>query len=129
MQTQIIKPATGRFEGAWLLLVCVVVLAVCGALILQRHTKLEVVQLQPYQISAFADLNKSEQGIFTDLYAAALELQTVYRDSKSWLTLEDLRYLSIPPFAQSAMTEMRGAHQWSAVPYGSKDGSDIAYFG
>ena len=55
MYSQIVKPATGRFEGGYLLAVCVVVLSVCGFLIVQRHTTLEVVQLQPYQISAFAD--------------------------------------------------------------------------
>src|SRR5690348_2794867 len=101
MQTQIVRPATARLEGVYLLLVCIAVLAVCGALILKRQTKIEVLQLQPYQISAFADLSKGEQGLFNDLYAAALELQTVHRDGDTWLSLDDLQDLAMPPFAQA----------------------------
>jgi len=129
MQTQIVKPATARLEGAYLLLVCIAVLAVCTALILKRQTKIETLALQPYQISAFADLNKAEQGLFNDLYAAALELQTVYRDGKTWLSLDDLQDLAMPPFAASAPGAQRGRHQWSTLPFGVGGVSAMGYFG
>jgi hypothetical protein len=129
MQTQIVKPATGRFEGVYLLLVCVTVLMVCGALIIKRHTALEVINLQPYQISAFADLSKTEQGILNDLYAAGLEIQTAHRDSNSWLSLDDLVDLALPPFEQTSLSQSRGGHQWSSVPIEAKGLSGIGYFG
>jgi hypothetical protein len=129
MQTQIVKPATGRYEGFYLLLVCVTVLVVCGTLILQRQTKLEVINLQPYQISAFADLSKTEQGIFNDLYAAGLEVQTAHRDSNSWLLLDDLVDLALPPFEQTSLSQSRGGHQWSAVSFETKGLSAMGYFG
>jgi hypothetical protein len=129
MQTQIVKPATSRFEGAYLLLTSAVILLVCGGLILQRHTRLEAVVLQPYQLSAFADLSKTEQGIFNDLYAAALELQTVRRDSRTWLSLEDVVDLALPPFEQTSLSRSRGGHQWSALPFEAKGQSAMAYFG
>jgi hypothetical protein len=129
MYSQIVKPATGRFEGGYLLAVCVVVLSVCGFLIVQRHTTLEAVQLQPYQISAFADLSKTEQGVFNDLYAAALELQSVHRDNQSWLSVEDLQDLAIPPFAETALTKTRGGHVWMAIPFDGNGTSAMGYFG
>jgi hypothetical protein len=129
MRVQIVKPATGRFEGVYLLLVCVTVLVICGTLILQRQTKLEVVNLQPYQISAFSDLSKTEQGIFNDLYAAGLEIQTAHRDSNSWLALDDLVDLALPPFEQTSLSQSRGGHQWSAVPVETKNLSAMGYFG
>jgi hypothetical protein len=129
MYSQIVKPATGRFEGGYLLAVCVVVLSVCGFLIVQRHTTLEAVQLQPYQISAFADLSKTEQGVFNDLYAAALELQSMHRDNQSWLSVEDLQDLAIPPFAETALTKTRGGHIWTAIPFDGNGASAMGYFG
>jgi hypothetical protein len=129
MQTQVIRPATGRLEGLWLALVCAVVLAVCTTLIVLRHTKLQEVQLQPYQISAFADLNKTEQGLFNDLYAAALEIQSVHRDSIAWLSVEDLQDVALPPFTQTSLSESRGAHKWTALPFDAPGTSVMAYFG
>jgi hypothetical protein len=129
MRTQIVKPATGRFEGAYLLMVCAIVLVICGALILQRHTTLEVINLQPYQVSAFSDLNKTEQGIFNDLYAAGLELQTSHRDSNSWLSLDDVVDLALPPFEQTSLSQQRGGHQWSALPFETNALSAMGYFG
>ncbi len=129
MHTQIVKPATGRFEGAYLLSTCVAILAICGSLIFLRQTKLEVIPLQPYQISAFSDLSKTEQGLFNDLYAAALELQTVYRDSRTWLAVDDLVDLAMPPFTQTALSQKQGGHQWSALPFNTADASSMAYLG
>jgi hypothetical protein len=129
MYSQVVKPATGRFERAYLLLVGVVVLGVCSFLIVQRQTVLEAVQLQPYQISAFGDLSKTEQGIFNDLYAAALELQSVHRDNQSWLSVEDLQDLAIPPFAETALTKTRGGHRWNTIALESADASSMIYFG
>ena len=129
MHTQIVKPATGRFEGAYLLLVSVVILAVSGLLISQRQTKIETVELQPYQISAFSDLGKTEQAVFNDLYAAALELQSVHRDSKAWLSLEDVQDLVLPPFAESAQNASRVGHRWSGAAFESAGLSTMAYFG
>lgn len=129
MQTQVVKPATARLEGTYLLLVCIAILAVWSVLIVKRHTKLETVALQPYQISAFADLNKAEQGLFNDLYAAALELQNVYRDGKTWLSLDDLDDLAMPPFAKAAPGAQRGGHQWSTLPFDAGGVSAMGYFG
>ncbi len=129
MHTQIVKPATGRFEGAYLLSTCVAILAICGSLIFLRQTRLEVIPLQPYQISAFSDLSKTEQGIFNDIYAAALELQTVYRDSRTWLNVDDLVDLAMPPFAQTALSQKQGGHQWSAQPFNTADTTTMAYLG
>lgn len=129
MHTQIVKPATGRFEGAYLLLVSIVILAVCALLILQRQTTLATVELQPYQISAFSDLSKTEQAIFNDLYAAALELQSVHRDSKAWLSLADVQDLVLPPFAESAQNAGRGGHHWTGGAFESAGLSSMAYFG
>src|SRR4051812_36916390 len=129
MQTQIIKPATARLEGVYLLLVCAVVLAICGSLVLHRQTKIETLALQPYQISAFADLNKAEQGLFNDLYAAALELQSVHRDGNTWLSLDDLHDLAMPPFVQTAPGAQRGGHQWSTLPFETNGVSAMGYFG
>lgn len=129
MHTQIVRPATARLEGVYLLAVSAVVLAVCSVLLLQRHTKLETLALQPYQISAFADLNKSEQGLFNDLYAAGLELQTVHRDGNTWLSLEDLQDLAMPPFAKAAPGAQRGGHQWATIPADGNGISAMGYFG
>jgi hypothetical protein len=129
MYSQVVKPATGRFEGVYLLLVGIVVLSVCSFLIVQRQTVLEAVQLQPYQISAFGDLSKTEQGIFNDLYAAALEVQSVHRDNQSWLTVEDLQDLAIPPFSETALTKTRGGHHWSAIALDTPGASSMIYFG
>ncbi len=129
MHTQIVKPATGRFEGAYLLSTCVAILAICGSLIFLRQTRLEVIPLQPHQISAFSDLSKTEQGLFNDLYAAGLELQTVYRDSRTWLSVDDLVDIAMPPFMQTALSQKQGGHKWSAVAFNAADTTAMAYLG
>lgn len=69
-------------------------------------------ELGEHQASAFHDLGPLEQGIYTDLRAAASEIAAWKADTGAWPSSAELAGQSIPPFAGQAAGR-RGRHAWS----------------
>jgi len=117
METVIIQPKRQRFEIAFMLLSVVVILATAKLLFfLNDAMRNERVQLRPHQFDAFLELSGHDQGIFSDLFSAALEIEAIHRDNgEIWPSMTELqdRELALAPFTEDALWRARGQHRWS----------------
>jgi len=117
METVIIQPKRQRFEIVFMLLTVVVILAVARLLFFVNDImRNERVQLRTHQFDAFYELSGHDQGIFSDLFSAALEIEALHRDNgEIWPTVSELQDpdLSLSPFFEDALWRVRGQHRWT----------------
>lgn len=121
-----VPPADGRREQNYLIAAMLVVFCVCAVLIGQRRVTLRLQRLQSYQISAFSDLSPREQGLFNDLYAAALELRSQHDESGDWMPPQELAAQGIPPFAAAGA---RTVLSWQANQLDVRNAPAVGYLG
>lgn len=126
MPVATVAPADGRREQNYLVLAVVIMVCVWAVLIGQRRAALKIQRLQSYQISAFSDLSAREQGLFNDLYAAALELRTAHDSDGTWMPPRDLEAQGIPPFAAS---RERAVLSWQAAELDVRNAPSVGYLG
>ena len=113
MQVQIVAPSHQQGEGRWLLLTAVLILLVVGGFIgLRQRTELDPTSVSEAQVSAYASLGVEEQGTFSDLRLAALEIQSWRELEGNWPTVADLQELLIAPFVDDVVGSQRGNLQW-----------------
>jgi hypothetical protein len=132
MEKTVIQPQRQRFEILFVLISTVAVLAAAGGLIAINKTQKEAVKLKNYQISAFSVLTGSDQGIFSDLYTAALEIEAIHRDNgEIWATVEELKNkeLALSPFVEDASWKTRGQHNWRLFTYDQPNVHRAVYVG
>ena len=132
METIIIQPKRQRFEVLFLLVSTIVILAVAAGLIALSRNQAEVIRLKSYQISAFHTLTGHDQGIFSDLWTAALEIEALHRDQgEIWATADELRDrdLALSPFLEDELWRLRGAHRWRLFTYDQPNVHRAAYVG
>jgi hypothetical protein len=77
-------------------------------------------------------LSGNDQGIFSDLYTAALEIEALHRDQgEIWATADELkaRDLALSPFMEDDLWKQRGQHRWRLFVYDQGNVHRAAYVG
>lgn len=129
MKTITVKPAgTGR-ETLYLGLAILLVAAVSGAFIITGTRNDDNRALLPYQISGYANLNPTEQGTFTDLYAAGLEIDALHDQFGDWSSVQALAEEYISPFVRDQTWDKRGGLLWTELFQDKADAHVAAYLG
>ena len=139
MTTTTVRPSTGRLETVVISAVVVGILAAAAASVLGRPNTDSEARLLDWQISAFHDLNSTDQAIYNALLAASEELWWAHGDmlnfgtqeqrADPWPTVTDLDEIYLmPPFARDLSWERQGQVAWQRVASFSFEGSAV-YFG
>lgn len=125
---EVVKPACVKGETTGFLITVFVVLLVWGLGVYGRTRTESHIEVEPWQINVFSDLNPKEQGIYTDLVAAASEIYMIYIDeSNSWCTLEDLQEYGLAPFNHDVVWQQRACIDWKYI-HRKNEVVDEAYY-
>ena len=120
--TQVVRPAGAGHETLYVLLLCLLILAVAGSVVLWRGESHEVSSVNSHQLDARRDLSASEQGIYADLRVTLDEIHLLRQEQQALPTPEALADEGFAPFAQDASSVSRGNHAWQLL-------NATAYFG
>jgi hypothetical protein len=139
-QVEIVAPASGRFETWVLAAVVTAILVIAGVGVdLRQIEDRGQPRLFDWQISAFYDLNATDQAVYNALSAASEELWWIHGDiltfgseeerADPWPTVAELdaEYL-MPPFTRDMAWSQQGSVEWERVASFSFEGSTV-YFG
>ncbi|EJM74249.1 hypothetical protein PMI29_00602 [Pseudomonas sp. GM49] len=120
--TQVVRPAGAGHETLYILLLCLVILAVAGTVVLWRGEAHEVSSVSSHQLDARRDLSAAEQGVYADLRVTLDEIHLLRQEQQTLPTPEALAEEGFAPFAQDASAVSRGGHAWHLL-------ETKAYFG
>ncbi len=113
MESVIVKPAKQRGELLFLFISSLCILLCAILLIFIKNRGETEKKLKWYQVSAFSQLSATEQGVFTDLYTSAFDIDIYHLDnSEEWPDIPTLEINIIPPFTKDAVWETRGRIVW-----------------
>ncbi|QHD06247.1 DUF6162 family protein [Pseudomonas sp. R76] len=113
--TQVVRPAGAGHETLYVLLLCLIILAVAGSVIALHGDTQEVAALPSHQLDARRDLSAAEQGIYADLRVTLDEIQLLQKEQSALPTPEQLAEEGFAPFAQDASSVSRGDHRWQLL--------------
>jgi hypothetical protein len=113
--THVVRPAGAGHETLYVLLLCLMILAVAGSVVAWRHESQAVSSVGSHQLDARRDLSASEQGIYADLRVTLDEIHLLQQEQQTLPTPEALARQGFAPFAQDASSVSRGAHQWQLL--------------
>ena len=113
--TQVVRPAGAGHETLYVLLLCLMILAVAGSVVLWRGESHEVSSVSSHQLDARRDLSASEQGIYADLRVTLDEIHLLRQEQQALPTPEALAEEGFAPFAQDASSVSRGGHAWQLL--------------
>ncbi|NVZ18309.1 DUF6162 family protein [Pseudomonas costantinii] len=113
--TQVVRPAGAGHETLYVLLLCLIILAVAGSVVALHGETQEVVAVPSHQLDARRDLSASEQGIYADLRVTLDEIQLLQQEQNALPTPEQLAEEGFAPFAQDASSVSRGNHHWQLL--------------
>lgn len=113
--TQIVRPAGAGHETLYVLLLCLMILAVAGSVVAWRHESQVVSNVGSHQLDARRDLSASEQGIYADLRVTLDEIQLLRQEQQTLPAPQALAEEGFAPFAQDASSVSRGAHVWQLL--------------
>jgi hypothetical protein len=128
-QTEVIKPASSRGEFLGVTGACVLIAMVASLLVAGRTRASDEQTLRDYQMSAYGDLARLEQGTYNDLLTAAIEIDAMHFESQQWPTVAELDSYYLPPFAQDVAWRKRGALKWQRVIPDVEARHTVVYFG
>ena len=113
--THVVRPAGAGHETLYVLLLCLMILAVAGSVVAWRHESQETSNVSSHQLDARRDLSASEQGIYADLRVTLDEIHLLRQVQQTLPTPEALADECFAPFAQDASSVSRGAHAWQLL--------------
>jgi len=113
--THVVRPAGAGHETLYVLLLCLMILAVSGTVVAWRHESQEVSAVSSHQLDARRDLSASEQGIYADLRVTLDEIHLLRQEAQSLPTPAVLADEGFAPFAQDASSVSRGGHAWQLL--------------
>ncbi|NWB24875.1 MULTISPECIES: DUF6162 family protein [unclassified Pseudomonas] len=119
--TQVVRPAGAGHETLYVLLLCLIILAVAGTVVALRGENQEIAAVPSHQLDARRDLSAAEQGIYADLRVTLDEIHLLQEEHSVLPTPEQLAEEGFAPFAQDASSVSRGDHRWQLL--------DAAYLG
>ena len=120
--TQVVRPAGAGHETLFVLLLCLIIVAVAGSVIALHGETQEVAAVPSHQLDARRDLSAAEQGIYADLRVTLDEIRLLREEQQALPTPQNLADEGFAPFAQDASSVSRGGHAWQLL-------ADAAYFG
>ena len=135
MAKVIIAPQRKRTEILFVAISTVLILSIASLLIfIRKQGNFTVQKLKSYQISGVTDLQGDNQGIYTDLFTAAQDVEYYHQsngDGENWPSVKTLEGEQLPPFVKDALWEQRGRITWKKYQTGTQDQSvnSIAYVG
>lgn len=88
--THVVRPAGAGHETLYVLLLCLMILAVAGSVVAWRHESQEVSNVNSHQLDARRDLSASEQGIYADLRVTLDEIHLLRQEQQTLPTPEVL---------------------------------------
>lgn len=110
--TQIVRPAGAGHETLYVLLLCLMILAIAGSVVAWRHESQDAPSINRHQLDARRDLSAAEQGIYADLRVTLDEIHLLRQEQQTLPTPEALADQGFAPFAQDASSVSRGGHAW-----------------
>jgi hypothetical protein len=113
--THVVRPAGAGHETLYVLLLCLMILAVAGSVVAWRHESPEPTRVSSHQLDARRDLSASEQGIYADLRVTLDEIHLLRQEQQILPTPEVLAEEGFAPFAQDASSVSRGGHAWQLL--------------
>ncbi|MAY01895.1 MAG: hypothetical protein CMQ38_02810 [Gammaproteobacteria bacterium] len=123
--TQTVSPANKRWESFLLIAALLLLVMLTGsyAMLFGREDRQQVIL--DWQLSAYSDLQDTDQAIYNELLVAVNEITFMQQDSLDWPSVDDLRENWLPPFYQDSSWINRGSVNWQF-----SSGEDRAvYFG
>ena len=108
MTTQVVRPAGAGHETLYVLLLCLLNLAVAGSVVAWRHESQEVTLVAAHQLDARRDLNAAEQGLYADLRVTLDEILLLKEESGALPLPAHLADEGFAPFAIDASSVSRG---------------------
>ena len=117
--TQVVRPAGAGHETLYVLLLCLIILAVAGTVIALHGDTREVATLPRHQLDARRDLSAAEQGIYADLRVTLDEIHLLQEEQNTLPTPEQLAEEGFAPFVQDASSVSRGDHRWQLMEPGA----------
>jgi len=117
----IVRPAGAGHETLYVLLLCLLILAVAASVVSLHGETHEVQNVASHQLDARRDLTAAEQGIYADLRVTLDEVHLLIQEQQTPVTPEQLAEEGFAPFAQDASSVSRGGHVWKML--------DQAYLG
>jgi Family of unknown function (DUF6162) len=134
----IVRPRGGARETALLVVIIALILGVGSLLVEARQVDNFEPRLFGWQISAFYDLNPTDQAIYNALVTASDELWWIHGgrlefpdpDQDPWPTVEELdKDFELPPFVKDLAWSQQGKVQWRRIAEYSFEGSTVYYGG
>jgi hypothetical protein len=113
--TQVVRPAGAGHETLYVLLLCLIILAVAGTVVALHGESQEVAAVPSHQLDARRDLSASEQGIYADLRVTLDEIHLLQQEQNALPTPEQLAEEGFAPFARDASSVSRGDHRWQLL--------------
>jgi hypothetical protein len=113
--TQVVRPAGAGHETLYVLLLCLVILAVAATVVAVRGESQEVAAVPSHQLDARRDLSAAEQGIYADLRVTLDEIHLLQQEHSALPTPAQLAEEGFAPFAQDASSVSRGDHRWQLL--------------
>lgn len=110
--SQVVRPAGAGHETLYVLLLCLLILGVAGAVVLWRGEPREVASVASHQLDARRDLTAGEQGLYADLRVTLDEIRLLHEEAQALPTPGQLAEEGFAPFAQDASSVSRGGHAW-----------------
>ncbi|KAF1031412.1 MAG: hypothetical protein GAK37_00819 [Pseudomonas sp.] len=119
--TQVVRPAGAGHETLYVLLLCLLILAVAGSVVALHGERQDAVAVPAHQLDARRDLSAAEQGIYADLRVTLDEIHLLQQEQSELPTPAQLAEEGFAPFVQDASSVSRGNHRWQLM--------DAAYLG
>ncbi|MGE1155587.1 DUF6162 family protein [Pseudomonas kitaguniensis] len=113
--TQVVRPAGAGHETLYVLLLCLIILAVSGTVVALHAETQTVVAVPRHQLDARRDLSAAEQGIYADLRVTLDEIHLLQQEQSALPPPEQLAEEGFAPFAQDASSVSRGNHRWQLL--------------
>lgn len=130
-----VAPVSSRRETLSVVATIAVLLLLSALVVSQRQQQDAMPRIYDWQISAFFDLNASDQAIYSALTAAADELWWLHNDilayegegaEDPWPLMSELgEYYFLSPFAEDLFWQQHGEVQWQRVASYSFEGSTV----
>ena len=102
MSTQVVRPAGAGHETLYVLLLCLLIVAVAGSVVAWRHESQAVTSVAAHQLDARRDLSAAEQGIYADLRVTLDEIQLLREEAGTLPSPAQLAEEGFAPFAHDA---------------------------
>jgi hypothetical protein len=113
--TQQVRPAGAGHETLFVLLLCLIILALAGSVVAWRGESQAVSSVSDHQLDARRDLSASEQGIYADLRVTLDEIHLLRQEQHTLPTPQALAAEGFAPFAHDASSVSRGDHAWQLL--------------